>query len=257
MMFALRDLQAAFAAHIVNGDRGDLEAVVAGDSISAAARLRIYRHHVFHSLALSLAETFPTVKELVGEAFFRQMARAYVVASLPAQPVLAEYGGDFPAFVAGHSSAGDLPYLADVARLDWALNRAFHADRPPALGVAELQALGAEHLPVQRLRLQPGAAMIESNYPIDRIWAMSQPGAAGATIDPQAGGVHLLVLRRSDDAAFLPVSAGEAAFLSALAGGATLEEAAALGLATAADYDLSQSFARLLGLEAFAALRQR
>ena len=256
MTLALRDLQAAFAAHIVDGDRDDLIAAVIGDSIPPAARLRVYRHHVFYSLASSLAAIFPTVRALVGEAFFRQLARDYVMATLPTQPVLAEYGGDFPGFVAGYEAARDLPYLADMARLDGALNRAFHADLPPALSGGDLQMLGAEHLPAQRLRLRSGIALIASDYPIDRIWAVSQPGAAELTIDPQAGGVHLLVLRRSDDAAFVPVSAEEATFLSALAGGATLEEAAALGLVAAADFDLSRSFARLLRLGAFAALRQ-
>lgn len=256
MTLALRDLQATFAAHVVGGDGAHLEAVVIGDSIAAAARLRIYRHHVFHSLASSLAETFPTVKALVGEAFFRQMARAYVAAKLPAQPVLAEYGGDLPDFVAAYRSARDLPYLADVARLDWALNRAFHAERPPALSVADLQTLETERLPGLWLGLQPGAALIASDFPLDRIWALSQPGAADETIDPQAAGVHLLVMRRRDDASFVPISAGEAAFLTALAGGGTLEEAATHGLIAGPEFDLAASFARLLTLEAFAALRQ-
>ncbi len=61
MPLALRDLQAAFAAHIVTGDRADLIDAVVGDSIPATARLGVYRHHVFHSLAGALAATFPTV----------------------------------------------------------------------------------------------------------------------------------------------------------------------------------------------------
>jgi hypothetical protein len=256
MTLALRDLQAAFAAHIVAGNRLDFEALVVGDSIPAAARLRVYRHHLFHSLGSALAETFPSVTALVGEAFFRQLARDYSAVTLPVQPVLAEYGADFPGFLASHQSGHDLPYLADVARLDWALNRAFHAVRRPALGITDLQALTVEQLPARRLDLQPGTALIESGYPLDRIWALSQPAAGDGMIDPQAGGVSLLVLRRSDDVAFVLLSPGEAAFVTALARGGTLEEAAALGLATEPVFDLSSSFARLLGFGAFAALRQ-
>src|SRR3990167_6672541 len=67
-MLALRDLQAAFAAHLKGEDRPDLVEVVVGDTISAAARLRIHRHHVRQSLAGALAATFPTVQAIVGEA---------------------------------------------------------------------------------------------------------------------------------------------------------------------------------------------
>ena len=70
MPLALRDLQAAFAAHVAGGDRADLAATVVGDSISAEARLRVYRHHVAYSLGTALAATFPTIQALVGEAFF-------------------------------------------------------------------------------------------------------------------------------------------------------------------------------------------
>ena len=84
-----------------------------------------------------MATTFATVQALVGEDFFRTMARAYVARTLPMQPVLAEYGVDFPAFVADHAPARGLAYLPDIARLDWALNAALQAPRGTLLGIAD------------------------------------------------------------------------------------------------------------------------
>src|SRR5258708_13369557 len=110
MSLALRDLQTAFAAHVSVGDGADLLAVVAGDTIPAAARLDIYRHHVLDSLGAALAATFPTVQTLVGPDFFRRLARDFVAQSLPAQPVLAEYGAGLPAFIAGYEAVRGLPY---------------------------------------------------------------------------------------------------------------------------------------------------
>src|SRR5262245_24670745 len=92
MPLALPDLQAAFAAHLVGGDRADLIDAIAGDPAKAAARLSIHRHHVAHSLAAALAATFGAVQALVGEGFFRGLADAFVAAELPRQPVLADYG---------------------------------------------------------------------------------------------------------------------------------------------------------------------
>ena len=246
MPLALRDLQRAFAAHLSGEDQPALVAEI----LPAAQRLRIHRHHVLDSLASALAATFPTVQAVVGADFFRGLARAFIGRSLPSQPVLTEYGAGFPAFIAGHDAARDLPYLADVARLDWALNLAFHAPAGGRLAAADLAALPADRLPSLRLGLAPGTVLVASPYPLDRIWAASQPGAAADPVDLAAGGVRLLVLRRSDDAAFVTLSAGEAAFVAGLGEGLSLEEAA--GRAET-DFDLSACFARLLGLGIFAA----
>ncbi len=256
MPLALRELQASFAAHVASGDRADLAAEVVGDSMSAEARLRVYRHHVAHSLGGALAATFATVRALVGEAFFRSMAERFIGQRLPAQPVLAEYGVDFPAFVAGYEPAASLPYLADIARLDWALNAAFHSPAGRRLAAADLAGIAAERLPSLSLAVPDGATLIRSHYPLDRIWHASQPGAPAGTVDLGVGRADLLVLRRYDDAAFIVLEAGEAAFVAALIDGRSLEEAAEQGSRAEPSFDLSKVFARLLGLEAFAALQQ-
>jgi len=254
-MLGLRDLQAAFAGIVKGEVQSRLEAAVVGDSISAAARLRVHRHHIEQSLAAALAATFSTVQTIVGEDFFRAMARRYVAGDLPHQPVLAEYGAGFPAFIADYEPATSLPYLADVARLDWALNLAFHSVAANHLTAADLSSLPAERVAGLPLKLAPGAVVLHSSYPIDRIWQVSQPGAADESVALGAGGVSLLVLRREDDAAFVPVSEAEEAFLSALGRGETLERAAEVGFRTDDAFDLSTTFPRLLALKAFAALQ--
>lgn len=256
MPLALPDLQAAFAAHLAGEERGELIAAVVGDSIPAAARLRVYRHHVQHSLASALAATFPTVQALVGDDFFRALARAFVARTLPRQPVLAEYGAGFADFLADHEPARVLPYLADVARLDWALNTAFHAAPAPALTPAMLAAVEAERLPSLGLRLSDGVALVRSEFPIDRIWAASQPGASLEQVDVSSGGADLLVMRRPDDAAFVPLAAGEAAFVASLDAGNPLADSAEAGLRADPSFDLSTGFARLLALGVFAAPQQ-
>ncbi len=219
MPLALRDLQAAFAAHIVGQDRAELVASVVGDSIPAAARLGVYRHHVFHSLAAALSASFPTVEALVGEAFFRAMAQAFVANELPAQPVLSEYGAGFADFVAGYGPANGLPYLADMARLDWALNLAFHSPAEPRLGADDLAAVPIEQLPGKTVSLAPGTAVIRSTFPLERIWSAAQPGASDDAVDLGSGGALLLVMRRPDDAGFVALGVGEATFLEAVAAG--------------------------------------
>lgn len=248
MPLALRDLQNAFAAHLAGEDQLALVAEVRPSS----ARLRIHRNHILDSLATALGATFPTVQALVGVDFFRGLARAFVGRTLPSQPVLAEYGAQFPGFIAGHAAARDLPYLADVARLDWALNLAFHAPAGGRLAAADLTAVSTDRLPSLRLALAPGTVLISSPYPLDRIWAASQPGAPGDPVDLEGGATDLLVLRRPDDAAFMALSVGEAAFVAGIVTGLSLEEAACRAHS---GFDLTACFARLVGRGAFAAVQ--
>ena len=246
MPLALRDLQRAFAAQL----SAEAQPALVAEIVPAATRLLIHRHHMLDSLASALAATFPTVQAVVGADFFRGLARAFIGQSLPSQPVLAEYGAGFPAFIAGNGANRDLPYLADVARLDWALNLAFHAPAEGGLAAADLATIPADHLPSLRIGLAPGTVLVASPYPLDRIWAASQPGAAEDPVDLAAGGVRLLVLSRPDDAAFVTLPAEEAAFVAGLGEGLSLEEAACR---VEAGFDLSACFARLLGLGVFAA----
>jgi hypothetical protein len=255
-MLGLRDLQSAFAAHLGGEDRADLARAVIGDRIPAVSRLRIHRHHVRQSLASALATTFPTVHSLVGEAFFQRMAEAFVVRELPRQPVLAEYGEGFPAHVADYGPAASLAYLADVARLDWALNIAFQAPSSGRLAAEDLTGIEPERLLGTRLSLAAGASVIQSRFPIDRIWRATRPEAPPDTVDLEEGGATLLVLRAGDDAAFASLSAAEAAFLLCLDGQDTLEEAAQAAFSMDRSFDLPATFARLMATQAFAALQQ-
>jgi hypothetical protein len=238
MPTALRDWQDTFAAQL-SGEEG------AGDR-----RIAIHRHHVASSLAKVLASTFPTAQALVGADFFRQLAQAFVARE---QPVLSEYGAGFADFIATYGPAAGLPYLSDMARLDWALNVAFHSPRGRPLTVADLAALPPEQLAASSVVLAPGTTLVRSSFPIGRIWAASQPGASDDKVDIGQGPACLLVLRRPDDAGFLALSEGEAAFVHGLGTGLPLEVAAGAGFAADRVFELSRSFGRLLACEVFVA----
>jgi hypothetical protein len=238
MFRSLHEIQAAFAAHIAGTDRPDLAAIVDG-----AERLRLHRRHTATTLQAALSATFPTVAALVGEAFFGRLAGAFVAVSPPEDPVLSRYGEAFSDFIAADGPARSLPYLPDVARLDWALNDAFHTPFERRLLAADLMTLPAEALPGLSLDVAPGTAVISSIYPLEAIWQASQPDASDEPVDLASGPSRLLVFRRLGDAAFARLSADEAVFISKLMAGATL--------GVAAEGNLASSFGRLLGLGVF------
>lgn len=248
---ALADLQAAFLAVCLGRDAPQLAALVDGERIASEARLRIYRHHVFDSLSKALGATFSTVQALVGEGFFRGLSREYIAASPPAAPVLAEYGADFADFIAAHPRAQELVYLADAARLDWALTRAYASDGGEALGPEHLAAIAPEALGELRLALRAGASLLRSPWPIDRIWAVAH-GKEDGTVDLAGGGVALVVMPRDDDASFARLSVGEWTLLEACDGCTGLAEALDRAVTADASFDFAAALPRLLALAVIA-----
>jgi hypothetical protein len=253
MLRSLRDVQAAFAAHLSGHDQPQLVAAIGGDSRTALQRLQLHRNHVTRSVGAALAATFPTVAALVGQEFFGLLARDFMAGTALEDPVLSRYGEHFPQFVAAKQDMHGLPYLADVARLDWALNVAFHSPLEPTLSAADLAGWPRESLPSLLVRLPAGSSLIESDHPLDLVWRASQPGTSVDKVDLAAGPACLVVFRRSEDAAFAVLASSEAAFIKCLHRGDPLAAAAEHAAQVDEDFDLAVTFGRMLGLRLLAA----
>src|SRR5215471_6617276 len=121
-MLPLRDLQDAMTVSVLRSADAPLAALVRADGIAFDGRLKVYRNNTFSSLTAALKDSFPVVCQLVDERFFGYAAQEYIRTHPPRAPRLAEYGEDFADFLAGFEPARRLPYLSDVARLEWAIN---------------------------------------------------------------------------------------------------------------------------------------
>lgn len=175
-MLKLHELQDRFAAAVIDSDCSRVAESIIDDAPGAAARVGIYANHFRVTLIDALAATFPVIRQLVGEAFFQAVARRYVREEPPAQPCLFAYGGGFPAFLARLPEARPLPYLADVACLEWAINEAWHAPDAPAVDAEVAAGLIAVRFSDLCLRLHPSCRLVASPFPIDRIWQVRFAG---------------------------------------------------------------------------------
>jgi hypothetical protein len=185
-------------------------------------RFAVYRNNVAVGLSDALAARFPVIQRLVGEAFFAAMARVFAEAHRPRSPVIAEWGGEFPRFLAGFPPLAAWPYMADVARIELARGVAFHAADAEPVDPAALVAADPERVV---LALHPSVCLLRLDHPAVSIWARNQPGGEGVPVG--SGPETALVLR---DRAFAvqvrALGAGDAALVEALLAGATLAEAA-------------------------------
>jgi Putative DNA-binding domain len=239
--------QAAFAAALLDPERPGPAGLRTWNGSDPATRLAVHRNNVIGSLIGALADTFPVTQELVGEPFFRAMAGVFVRAEPPRTRILAHYGAGFADFIARFEPAASLPYLPDVARLEVARVRAFHAaDADPVTDDAVARALEqADRADTLRLALHPSVSVLSSDFAMVSLWAAHQGDGDLAAIDVDRG-EHALVLRQQLEVLVLDVRPGAAAFVHVLGSGLPVAGAASAALAADAGFDLVATLALCL-----------
>jgi hypothetical protein len=248
-MPSLRDLQSAFVDATFGGPGTAVLAdwVVAG-GMQPEARLAIYRRNVFHNLRDALRDVHPVVVRLVGDDFFAQTADAYIRDHRSQSGNLHDFGESFAGFLGGYAPADALPYLADTARVEWLVHRAFHAADHATLALSRLANIDAAEYGQLRFQLHPSCGFVASPYPVDRIWEVNQPGHTGPdTVDLGSGATRLLVRRSGAGVVIEALDAGTFALLSALATGGALSLAAAGALAANQGFALAHCLSTRVG----------
>ena len=248
-MPTLLEVQRAVSAFLTQGDQG-VAVFVAADGLAPSARLDIYRNTYTGNLAGAVQIAYPAVRRLVGEEFFEGTARAFIDACPPRSAYLNEYGAELGVFLAGFEPASSLAYLPDVARLEWAVNAALHAEDAPVLNPAALTDLpnGAEVSFVAH----PSVSLLEVKSPADTIWraTLNEDDASLTDIDLDAGPFHLLVSRGRQGVSVARLEAGEFLFSEAVLSGIPLSHALA-----AAGGDMSSVLAAHLAEGRFTGFR--
>ena len=190
--------------------------------------MAIYRRNLLGNLGNALAATYPVVQRLVGDAFFREAARQYILAHPSRSGDLNDYGVSFAAFLAGYPHAATLAYLPDVARLEWACHESYGAVDAAPFDLASLARVSAQDYPRIRFQLHPSVRLLHSEHPIAAIWEANQSGADGAPRRME-GEDHVIVHRHQGAVTVAAVEAPLWRLVSTFAHGETLGVAAQVG----------------------------
>ncbi len=196
-MPSLHEVQDAIRMSLVEREDGAATAHIVHDELAPERRLSVYRNAFVGNLTNALRLSYPAVHRLVGAEFFEGAARVFVHERPPRGAYLDAYGAELPEFLARFPPAASLAYLADVARLEWAVNRALHAPDEEPLDVTRLAHLApADHDRV-RFVVHPSVSLIKADYPVDTIWraVLEQDDTALAAIELADGPVWLIVQR--------------------------------------------------------------
>lgn len=223
------------------------------DALSAQAGLQVYRNTIAKGRADALAASFPTVGSIVGDEWLRTAAGLYGRESPPVTPALQDYGAGFPDWLAAFPHAADLPYLADIARIDWLWSEAcFSADAEP-LEARALERLSPEDLAGAWLVPHPALRFARFETGVPSLWQTCQaPFAGEVALGGEPEGV--LIVRPGATVSVHAATPAAVAFLGACQAGKPVGEAALATLDEDLSADLSALFAELITRGAFAAL---
>jgi hypothetical protein len=244
---------AVFCSALLRPERETPSLIAGPKGKGVVKRYNVYRNNVAVSLIEALAATFPAVRRITGEEFFRAMARFHIRETPPNSPLLFEYGRDFPAFIAAYEYAQGMPWLADVAHIERAWLDAYHAADAEPLSPTAFAAVPAGRLGDLVLTSHPSARIVRSRFAAVTIFAanrVSDPFDAIDAGEPE----DALITRPGFEVDVRRLPAGGAEFLSSLIVGETLGVAADAALQACPSFDIGTAIAGMLEAGAFTSL---
>lgn len=249
-MPGLREIHAGFAEALFDVSRPPASLAATTFGALPVRRFNVYRNNVVMSLTDVLEAYFPVVCRLLGEEFFRATARSFILAQPPVSPVISRYGEAFPAFLADFAPVADVPYLPDVARLEWLQQRAYHAADADAIDARRLTSVPTEEVAGLKVVFHPAVRMMSSAFPIYSIWKTNTFDVEVEPIDMSAAPEAVLIVRRHLDVRTLLLPRAAADFLEALMSGARIGQAFECACQSEPSFDPTPTFAALFELGA-------
>jgi hypothetical protein len=251
-LHSLRETQLRFVAALYEGTDAMIADSIADGSPSAPARLGVYRNNLREGFIKTLASEFPVIERLVGEMFFRQTALDYQLRHPSLRGDLTYVGARFPDYLRTRFGPGEYAYLPDVAELEWAMQLVAIAPADPGLDSTGLPAIDPDRYEDLVFEPHPATRLVESGFPIVRIWQSNQPEAPEETIDLGSGGNRILVRRRDDELEFLHLEPADFVFARMLSRRTPLGLATDASLAVDPGFDLTRALRTLTLAGAFA-----
>lgn len=235
------------ARAIVYGDAPTAQFDASYGEYPLATAIEVYRNNYRGNLHDALAGAYPVVQQLVGEEFFRYLARQFIAQYPSRSANLHHYGAELAGFLSGFAPVQELVYLPDVAALEWACHVAYFLADELTLDSGRLAQIPPERYPDLRLRTHPACRVLHSRYPISAIWLAHQPAAEGDfQIRLDDAPSLALVSRNGDTVQVSELPPADADWLLRIQAGVPLGAATAATLEQFAGFDLQATLLKLV-----------
>lgn len=219
-------------------------------------RLQIYRNNIFSSLTRALLDTYPIIVELTGEDFSRQLMWDFILENPPQEACLSRYGGELAPFIESFSTAKNLPYLADIARLEWAMNESYYAPDDRSLVFSDLQNVPMAALADITLPLRSSSCLLKSNWPLSAIhdFCLKEDRDESETLYIDQDDCRVMIYRPGLTVKIILLEDSEYLFLLSLKTGNPLGEALEITLDGFPNFNFQQCLQKHITLETFSAV---
>jgi hypothetical protein len=209
-------------------------------------RLAIHQRNYETSLVKALLGKFPATHWLMGTPFLAESAREFIRVRPPSAPCIAEYGGDFPTFLATRPLAERVPYLRWFAELEWHIGHVSIAVDESALSLGDMSSLDPASLADATLAIQPGLRYLRVPWSIDELMQLYLTEQAPEHFQLAAADVRLEIRGARGEFRINRLDAAEFEFRVAIQSGLAIGSAAELALEADADFDAGRCFAKLM-----------
>jgi len=199
----------------------DFDQQVCGGADEAAARLGIYRHGYFARLVECLEDDYPAVRATLGGDAFEALCLGFITRHPSHGPSLNFYGAPFADYC---DSWDDLraAFARDLARLEWAVVEAIHAESRPQL--SNLAQLAEVDLSTVRLQTNPSLRLLHFDYDVGEVYQTFREASEDFELRelPARAASSLAVCRAGDRIWRVAVEPGLAPVLEQLMAGNSL-----------------------------------
>lgn len=229
-------------------------ALSSGTGICLENRMKVYRNNVIRGLSDAVTAAYPVTEKLTGKNFMKAATRAYVIRNFPEQGNLNLYGATFPDFLAQYEPAQHIPYLPDVARMEWAWEESYYAPDDTPLAPEVLQKLETDTLPLIKLSFRASVRFVESSYPLDEIYDIchaAENDPSEDMINISQRGAKMLVFRHDYTVEARRLDEAEYSFLTTLYDGTPIIGAAEKAFARDSKFDLTGCLQKYLSYGLF------
>jgi hypothetical protein len=229
---SLRSLQRLLAADVLrraageeSGD-GDLMAIVlVPPGVDARDRIAVYRDGYPARVLEALREAYPAIANICGEGSFANLTRRYLRDRDVSRSSLNDVGRQLPDHCAQDPLAIALPFLADLARLEWSVLQAFHSRDGAPVDPSAFATWDMSDWERAVFTFQPSVSIGRSPWPVCDLWESRRTPRGEIDIDLAARPQAVLVRRAGDDVDCVVPASLEVFVLESLIGGATLAAA--------------------------------
>jgi hypothetical protein len=237
---SLEGMQREFATALlhVNAEQrllGSLD----GDEARNRNRVALYRGNLTQTWLKVLSGAYPVLRALVGDGFFLTLSREYGMADPAGSGDLNRFGSRMAELLEAWPPSAPYRYLADVARLEWLVHRAFFAADATPWSAERWAQCTPEAIESSSIRVHPAVELLHTSTSAADLWLSSQDSDEELEPHDVERPQWMVVARPRWVPKVVVVSPDAFAMLDALRSGAPLGVALDAALARNSNFDFA------------------